>query len=93
MVAASTTSSITSSLRFAPATPRKGVLPRWASTFRISAWKTTMIPKTRKGRKVRSIQLTVSRFSRSDVQKRTTSTNAPSAICTAWVPRMNSRSW
>ncbi len=38
-------------------------MPRWARTFRISAWKTTMIPKTRKGRNVRSSQLTVSRFS------------------------------
>ena len=46
VVAASTTSSITSSVRCEPNAPSSGVLPRWASTFRISAWKTTMMPKT-----------------------------------------------
>ena len=35
------------SVRGAANAPSSGVLPRWASTFRISAWKTTMMPKTR----------------------------------------------
>ena len=46
VVAASTTSSTTSSVRCEPKAPSSGVLPRWASTFRISAWNTTMMPNT-----------------------------------------------
>jgi hypothetical protein len=46
VVAASTTSSMTSSVRWVENAPRSGVLPRWASTFRISAWNTTMMPNT-----------------------------------------------
>ena len=61
VVAASTTSSMTSSVRGEPNTPGSGVLPSWARTFRISAWNTTMIPKTRYGMNVRSSQFTVSR--------------------------------
>ena len=68
LVAASTISSTTSSCRRRDAPPRKGARPRWASPFRISAWNTTMMPKTRKGRKVRSSQLTVCRLKRIEAQ-------------------------
>ena len=47
VVAASTTSSITSSVFRAENAPSSGVLPRWASTFRISAWNTTISPNSR----------------------------------------------